>query len=189
MPTSRRTRGFTLWFTGLPASGKTTISNATLKELILHGIDEPELLDGDVIRRHISSGLGFSRQDRNANILRIGWVAQLLTKHGVPNLVAAISPYRDTRKQVREMVEAVGGHGSFVEIYVACSVEECIHRDPKGLYAKAIRGEIKGFTGIDDPYEPPENPELALNTLQLDVATSVHLILDYLKAHTLIERP
>src|SRR5206468_3890887 len=124
------------------------------------GLSRCELLDGDVVRTHISKGLGFSREDRDTNILRIGWVGQLLTKHGIPNLVAAISPYRETRRRVRAMVADVARPDSFIEVYVRCPIEECIKRDPKGLYAAFRRGEVKGVTGIDDPYEEPEDPEI-----------------------------
>ena len=117
-----------------------------------------ELLDGDVVRTHLSKGLGFSKEDRDTNILRIGWVAERLTYHGAAAVCSAISPYREARDRVRATIPA------FVEVYVQCSVEECARRDRKGLYEKAFRGEITGFTGVDDPYEPPENPEVVVDT-------------------------
>jgi adenylylsulfate kinase len=181
------TRGFTLWFTGLPRSGKSTISRAVYQSLLRLGVSRCELLDGDVVRTHISQGLGFSKLDRDTNILRIGWIAQLLTKHGVPTLVAAISPYRETRKQVREMVIAAGGPNSFIEVYVRCPLEECIRRDTQGLYARARRGEIKGMTGIDDPYEEPEGPEIILETARLDLESEVRTVLQYLESRGLIK--
>lgn len=117
-----------------------------------------------MVRTHLSKGLSFSKADRDTNILRIGWVCQMLTKHGVPNIVAAISPYREARKEVRVMVEKASGEVSFVEIWVQCPVEQCIKRDVKGLYAKAIKREITHFTGISDPYEEPISPEVIVNT-------------------------
>ncbi len=175
-------KGFTVWFTGLSGSGKTTLSNLLHHRLQEMGITNVEVLDGDVVRTHLSKGLGFSKQDRDTNIRRIGWVAQLLTKHGIPNLVAAISPYREVREEVREMVERVGGEGSFVEVFVDCPVEVCEKRDVKGLYEKARRGEIKNFTGIDDPYEPPLTPELHLKTHLSTPEECVEKILEHLRA-------
>jgi adenylyl-sulfate kinase len=149
--------GFTVWFTGLSGSGKSTIAELLAEELERRGV-RWELLDGDVIRTNLSKGLGFSKEDRDTNILRIGWVAERLTYHGAAVLVSAISPYREIRDKVRTQIPR------FVEVYVSCPVEVCAQRDVKGLYEKAFRGEIKGFTGIDDPYEPPTNPELVLET-------------------------
>jgi adenylylsulfate kinase len=151
-------KGFTLWFTGLSGAGKTTIAEIVGPELEKRGI-LVDHLDGDVVRTHLSKGLGFSREDRDTNILRIGFVAKLLTRHGAGVIVAAISPYRETRDMVREMI----GDG-FVEVFVATSLEECERRDIKGLYAKARSGEIKEFTGISDPYEPPLNAEIVVET-------------------------
>lgn len=152
--------GFTVWFTGLSGSGK-----STLAELLVEVLEERghryELLDGDVVRTHLSKGLGFSKEDRDTNILRIGWVAERLTYHGAAVVCSAISPYREARDQVRANIPA------FVEVYVQCSVEECARRDRKGLYEKAFRGEITGFTGVDDPYEPPEHPEVGVDTERL----------------------
>jgi len=157
-------KAFTAWFTGLPSSGKTTLANLLHRELLQKGIVNAELFDGDVVRTHLSKGLGFSKADRDTNILRIGWVCQLLTKHGVSNIVAAISPYREARNEVRAMVEKVGGEGSFVEIWVRCPVEQCMKRDAKGLYAKALAGKLPNFTGISDPYEEPLDADVIVNT-------------------------
>ncbi len=179
-------KGFTVWFTGLSGSGKTTLSNLLHHRLQEMGITNVEVLDGDVVRTHLSKGLGFSKQDRDTNIRRIGWVAQLLTKHGIPNLVAAISPYREVREEVRGMVEGAGGKGSFIEVFVDCPVDVCERRDTKGLYAKARRGEIKNFTGIDDPYEPPLDPELHLETDSTMPEECVERILDHLAAKGLL---
>ncbi len=156
----KREGGFTLWFTGLSGSGKSTIAHVIGPELDKRGL-VVEYLDGDSVRQHLSKGLGFSKEDRDTNIERIGWVASRLTRQGGAVIAAAISPYRETRQKAREMVEQFG---TFVEIFVATSLDECIERDTNGLYAKALAGEIKGFTGIDDPYEAPESPEIVVET-------------------------
>jgi adenylylsulfate kinase len=179
-------KGFTLWFTGLSGSGKSTISRAVSQSLLQLGLTRCELLDGDVVRTHISKGLGFSKEDRDINILRIGWVAQVLAKHGVPNLVAAISPYREARRRVRVMVTGVSHPNSFVEIYVKCPLEECMKRDTKGLYAAWHKGELKSVTGLDDPYEEPEEPEITLDTTLLDLETEVKIVLQHLESRGLI---
>ena len=152
--------GFTLWFTGLSGAGKTTIAHLVGPELDRRG-HIVEYLDGDTVRTHLSKGLGFSKEDRDTNIERIGWVASRLTRQGGAVIAAAISPYEETRQKAREMVEE---WGAFVEVHVAASVEECAKRDVKGLYEKAFAGEIKGFTGVDDPYEEPESPEIVVDT-------------------------
>jgi len=152
--------GFTLWFTGLSGTGKSTIAELVGPELGKRGA-LVEYLDGDVVRTHLSKGLGFSKEDRDTNIGRIGWVSSRLTRAGAVVLVSAISPYADTRAAAREMVEEFG---SFVEVFVDTSVEACAARDVKGLYAKAFSGEIKEFTGVSDPYEAPENPEVHIQT-------------------------
>jgi adenylyl-sulfate kinase len=161
-PESDRVRGggFTLWFTGLSGSGKSTIAHLVGPELDRRGLIV-EYLDGDTVRTHLSKGLGFSKEDRDTNIERIGWVASRLTRHGAAVIAAAISPYEETRRKARAMVEEFG---SFVEVHVSTSVEECARRDVNGLYAKAFAGQIKGFTGVDDPYEAPTRPELVLDT-------------------------
>jgi adenylylsulfate kinase len=163
-PESDRSRagGFTLWFTGLSGAGKTTIAHLVGPELDRRG-HVVEYLDGDTVRMHLSKGLGFSKEDRDTNIERIGWVASRLTRQGGAVLASAISPYEETRRKARAMVEE---WGTFVEVHVDASVEECARRDVKGLYEKAFAGEIKGFTGVDDPYEAPADPELRVDTEQ-----------------------
>ena len=152
-------KGFTVWFTGLSGAGKSTIAEMLFHELQARSM-KVEILDGDVVRQNLSKGLGFSKEDRDTNILRIGFVAELLTRNGVATICCPISPYRETRDEVRRMI------GEFVEAYVHATVEEIAeHRDPKGLYKKALAGEITNFTGVDDPYEPPESPELVLDTM------------------------
>src|ERR671916_3503340 len=152
--------GYTIWFTGLSGAGKSTIANIVGAELEERGA-LVEYLDGDVVRTHLSKGLGFSKEDRDTNIERIGWVASRLTRHGAAVLVSAISPYEETRRKAREMVEEFG---PFVEVFVDASVEACAKRDVKGLYARAFAGEISDFTGVSDPYEPPSSPELVIRT-------------------------
>jgi adenylylsulfate kinase len=161
-PESNRVRpgGFTLWFTGLSGSGKSTIAHLIGPELDRRGL-VVEYLDGDSVRTRLSKGLGFSKEDRDTNIERIGWVASRLTRQGGAVIAAAISPYRETRAKARAMVEEFG---PFVEVFVDASVEECARRDVNGLYAKAFAGEIEGFTGVDDPYEEPENAEIVVDT-------------------------
>jgi adenylyl-sulfate kinase len=161
-PESDRVRsgGFTLWFTGLSGSGKSTIAHLVGPELDRRGCIV-EYLDGDTVRTHLSKGLGFSKEDRDTNIERIGWVASRLTRQGGAVIAAAISPYEETRRKVRELVEEFG---AFVEVHVKATVEECARRDVNGLYAKAFAGEIKGFTGVDDPYEAPTSPEIVVDT-------------------------
>jgi adenylyl-sulfate kinase len=156
----RRDGGFTLWFTGLSGAGKSTIAHLVGPELERRG-RIVEYLDGDTVRTHLSKGLGFSKEDRDTNIERIGWVASRITRHGGTAVTAAISPYVETRQKARELVEQFG---PFVEVFVKASVEECARRDVNGLYAKAFAGEIKGFTGVDDPYEEPESPEIVVDT-------------------------
>jgi len=150
-------KGLTLWFTGLSGSGKSTVSGILEARLRALGA-KVEVLDGDVVRTHLSKGLGFSKEDRDTNIRRIGFVCHLLSRNGVIAIAAAISPYRETRDWVRSQVE------HFIEIYAHCPLEKLIERDVKGLYKKALAGEIKEFTGVSDPYEPPHNPEVTINT-------------------------
>jgi adenylyl-sulfate kinase len=164
-------RGFTVWFTGLSGAGKSTIAEMLFHEFQARGM-KTEILDGDVVRQNLSKGLGFSKEDRDLNILRIGFVADLLTRNGVATICCPISPYRATRDAVRAQI------GAFVEIYVHATVEEiAAHRDPKGLYKKALAGEITGFTGVDDPYEAPEHPELLVNTLEESPQESLQHVL------------
>ena len=163
--------GVTVWFTGLPSSGKTTLAHALAKRLADEGYDRVEVLDGDLAREHLTKGLGFSREDRAENVRRIGWVASLLARNGVVVLASVISPYRDDRDAVREM------HGErFVEVHVATPLEVCAERDVKGLYAKQRAGELSGLTGVDDPYEPPLRPEVVVPTHQQSVDESVELL-------------
>ena len=153
-------KGFTVWLTGLSGAGKSTVASLLVPELEARG-RTVEYLDGDVVRTHLSRGLGFSREDRDANVERIGWVASRLTRHGAAVVVAAISPYQEARRTARARVEEFG---PFLEVWVNASVEECARRDVKGLYAKAFAGEIDHFTGVDDPYEEPQHAEVILDT-------------------------
>src|SRR5207247_4186774 len=172
--------GFCLWFTGLSGAGKTTITNLLVKELRARG-SKLEVLDGDIVRENLSKGLGFSKEDRDTNIRRIAFVANLLSRNGVPVITAAISPYREIRDEARAKMD-----GRFIETYVKASVEECERRDVKGLYAKARSGEIKEFTGVSDPYEAPESPELVIDTESQTPEESAQQILSYLEAQGLI---
>ncbi len=168
-------QGFTVWLTGLSGAGKSTIADELARQLRERGIGV-EVLDGDVVRTNLSKGLGFSKEDRDTNIRRIAFVAQLLTRHGVAVISAAISPYRAVRDEARQMI------GNFVEVYVQCPLEELVRRDVKGLYAKALRGEIGNFTGVSDPYEAPEHAEVVVQTDHESVASSVARILAALEA-------
>jgi sulfate adenylyltransferase len=166
--------GFTVFFTGLSGSGKSTIANALLVKLLELGTRRVTLLDGDIVRKHLSSELGFSREHRDINILRIGFVASEITKFGGVAICAPIAPYAATRRRVREMVESAGG---FVEIHVATPLEVCEERDRKGLYAMARAGKLKEFTGISDPYEAPVSPEMRIDTASLSPDLAAHRIL------------
>ena len=170
----RHEQGFTVFFTGLSGAGKSTIANALLVKMLENGERNVTLLDGDHVRKNLSSELGFSKEHRNLNILRIGYVAAEITKHGGVAICAPIAPYRTTRRQVRRMIEAAGG---FVEIFVATSLDVCEKRDRKGLYAKARAGVVKGVTGIDDPYEEPERAEIVIDTEALSPELAAHRIL------------
>jgi adenylylsulfate kinase len=176
-------KGFTLWFTGLSGAGKTTIAELVGAELERRG-RAVEYLDGDIVRTHLSKGLDFSKEDRDTNIERIGWVASRLTRHGAAVLVSAISPYEETRRKARELVEE---HGPFVEVFVAASVEECARRDVKGLYEKAFSGEIKEFTGVSDPYEEPSSPEVRIDTEEHEPEESVRIVLAKLAELDMVE--
>jgi adenylyl-sulfate kinase len=169
------TSGVTLWFTGLSGAGKSTISEILERELRAAG-RKVEVLDGDVVRTHLSKGLGFSKEDRDTNIRRIGWVCEVLSRNDVVAIAAAISPYRSVRDEVRERHA-----GRFVEIFIDVPLEVAIERDVKGLYKKALAGEIKGFTGVDDPYEPPLDPELVIHTDQETPQQSAERILAALR--------
>jgi adenylyl-sulfate kinase len=169
--------GFVVWFTGLSAAGKSTIAGLVAAELEQRG-HVVDTLDGDVVRTHLSKGLGFSKEDRDTNIERIGWVASRLARAGATVVVSAISPYDEARRKARALVER---HGTFVLVHVATSLEECERRDPKGLYAKAHSGEIQEFTGVSDPYEAPADAELTLQTEGLAPAESAQVVLTRLE--------
>lgn len=169
-------QGVTLWFTGLSGAGKSTIARRV--EEILRERGEPvEWLDGDAVREHLARDLGFTREDRQRNVERITYVAKLLTKHGVIVLVSAISPYRESREYARNQI------GRFVEIFVDAPLDVVIARDVKGLYKRALAGEIDHFTGVSDPYEPPKNPEITLDTVRESVEQCARRVIDYLEAH------
>jgi adenylylsulfate kinase len=172
---SRYGRGFTLWFTGLSGAGKTTIAEIVERELRQrHG--KIEVLDGDIVRTNLSKGLGFSREDRDTNVLRIGFVADLLTRNGVGVIVSAISPFREVRDQVRRNVGE-----DFVEVFVDAPLDVCAERDVKGLYKKAFAGEIPQFTGVSDPYEPPAAPELHIRTNEEEPHESARRVISKLE--------
>jgi adenylylsulfate kinase len=177
--------GFVLWFTGLSGAGKTTIAGLVAPELERRGL-LVDRLDGDVVRTHLSKGLGFSKEDRDTNIERIGWVASRLARAGAAVVVSAISPYEETRRKARAMAEE---HAAFVEVHVAASVEVCARRDVKGLYAKAFAGELPEFTGVSDPYEEPRSPELRLDTEGREPADSARLVLERLEELGLVPAP
>jgi adenylylsulfate kinase len=167
-------RGVTIWFTGLSGAGKTTITQAVEKQLRAQAYPV-EVLDGDIVRENLTKGLGFSKEDRDENIRRIGFVSHLLTRHGVIVLVSAISPYREIRDEVRQRI------GDFVEVFVNAPLAVCESRDVKGLYKRARAGEIKAFTGIDDPYEPPLNPEIECRTDLEELEESVNKVFEKLR--------
>lgn len=168
--------GLTIWFTGLSGAGKTTLADLLAPKLEAYGLCV-EKLDGDVVRTHLSKGLGFSKEDRDTNIRRIGWVSALGTRLGGTMLVSAISPYRKARQEARAMTE------SFFEVHVHCTLDTLVQRDPKGLYAKAIAGDIPNFTGVSDPYEAPENAEVVVNTAEETPDESVAIIITALQQH------
>jgi len=169
--------GTTLWLTGLPSAGKTTLALALARVLRERGADV-EVLDGDEVRTHLSAGLGFSRQDRQTQVNRIGYVAELLARHGVIVIVPVIAPYQDSREKVRAHHDS---HGTpILQVHLSTPVEVCAERDVKGLYAKAFRGEISAMTGVDDPYEIPVDPDLRIDTSTLDQETSVAALLGLL---------
>ena len=168
-------RGVTIWFTGLPSSGKSTIARLLERQFRKWNL-KTELLDGDVIRTHLSKGLGFSKEDRDINIKRLAFVCQLLTRNDVAAIASAISPYRESRDQARRMI------GNFVEVYVKTSLQECEKRDVKGLYQKARSGELKGMTGVDDPYEAPLRPDVICETLKESPEQSLEKVIQKLEA-------
>ena len=172
--------GFTLWFTGLSGAGKSTITEILEKKFKTLGL-KIEVLDGDIVRTHLSKGLGFSKEDRDTNIRRIGYVASLLSRNGVITITAAISPYKDIRNEVREM------HENFIEVYAKCPLEVVEKRDVKGLYKKARAGEIPQFTGVSDPYEEPDNPEITVETSKETPQESTDKILKWLSENGFIE--
>ena len=171
--------GFILWLTGLSGAGKSTVSAAIAPLLEARG-KRVELLDGDVVRTHLSKGLTFSREDRDVNVRRIGWVADLVARHGGVALVAAISPFREVRDEVKRT------YANVVEVYVNASVDECARRDVKGLYARAMRGEIANFTGVSDPYEPPTSPDVELRTAEETIDESAAKIVRHLESRGLL---
>ena len=172
-------KGFTLWLTGLSGSGKSTLAGHVAADLRRRGL-QVEILDGDEVRTNLSKGLGFSKEDRDTNIKRIGYVCKLLTRNGVAAISAAISPYREVRDYNRAEI------GQFIEVYVKCSIEELTRRDVKGLYKKALAGEVKNFTGVSDPYEPPLKPEITVDSEREREAESLRAILEYLEQHAWI---
>jgi adenylyl-sulfate kinase len=172
-------RGFTVWLTGLSGAGKSTLADA-LAPIVQERFGRVEVLDGDVVRTNLSKGLGFSKEDRDTNIQRIAFVANLLTRNGVPVIVAAISPYRQARDEARALI------GNFIEVYVDCPVDELIRRDTKGLYGKALQGELPMFTGISDVYEPPLAPEVVVHTDREPAGRSMAKILDALEERGLL---
>ena len=176
-------KGFVVWFTGLPGSGKTTLARGVAEKLREKGF-RVEVIDGDWARKTISLGAGFTREERRIHLHRIAWVARLLARNGVIVLCSFVSPYREVRRMIREIIEE---EAPFIEIYVQCPLEECIRRDPKGLYKKALRGEIKHFTGISDPYEPPENPDIIVNTVLYSVQENIEKIMSYISTRLNID--
>jgi adenylyl-sulfate kinase len=173
-------KGFTLWFTGLSGAGKTTISRHLEEELRARG-SQLEILDGDIVRENLSKGLGFSKEDRDTNVRRIAFVADLLSRNGVPVITAAISPYKEIRDEAREVMG-----DRFIEVFVKASVDTCADRDVKGLYEKAFKGEIKEFTGVSDPYEEPESPEVVCDTEGESAEESAEKLIAYLEQRELI---
>ena len=169
-------KGFTLWFTGLSGSGKSVIADEVAK-VLLHRNMNVERLDGDIVRKSLTKDLGFSKEDRDKNIERVTFVAKLLSRNGVATLVSFISPYREKREEARKVID------NFVEVYVKCPLEVLIERDVKGLYKKALNGEIEDFTGISDPYEEPEHPQIVVKTDKESVEESVAKVLTWLETN------
>ena len=172
--------GFILWFTGMPGAGKSTLARAMRDRLVSRAC-RVEILDGDEVRESLSKDLGFSKGDRDTNIRRIGYVARLLSRNGIVAIVAAVSPYRAVREEVRRAQEA-----PFVEVYLECPLEELMRRDPKGLYQRAIKGELTGLTGLSDPYEPPLRPDILIRTDLKSVEESCVQIVEWLEVRAFI---
>lgn len=179
-------RGFVVWLTGLSGAGKSTLAGLLEAELRARGL-RVETLDGDEVRENLSKGLGFSKEDRDTNVRRIGYVARLLARNGVAVIAAVISPYAAVRDEVRAAVEQAEGHPRFIEVHVDCAIEELTRRDTKGLYAKAQRGEIANFSGVSDPYEAPTAPELRIDTEAQSAEASLGTVLSLLDREGLID--
>ena len=178
----REDKGFVLWITGLPASGKTTLARELKRRLSDMG-RRVELLDGDEVRRWLSPEAGFTREDRERHLRRVAYVSKLLARNGVVVIASFVSPYRKIRDEVRKIVEE---DAPFIEVYVRCPLEVAMERDPKGLYRRALAGEIKNFTGIDDPFEEPENPEVVVDSSAMNVDEEVERVMSELRSHSLI---
>jgi adenylyl-sulfate kinase len=176
-------KGFTIWFTGLSGSGKTTLAEALAEELRVRGLNV-EIMDGDQVRTNLSKGLGFSKEDRDTNIRRIGYVCRLLSRNGTAVIAAAISPYRAVRNEVRSAIEADGV--SFIEVFARCPISVLAERDIKGLYKKALAGELKEFTGISDPYEDPESAEVVVETDRESIEAGLNRIVQFLERRALL---
>jgi adenylyl-sulfate kinase len=176
-------RGFTVWFTGLSGAGKTTLATALATALDLRGV-RVEILDGDEVRTNLSKGLGFSKEDRDTNIRRIGYVSRLLARNGAGVIAAAISPYREVRDEVRRAIEAEGA--AFIEVFAKCPIDVLAERDVKGLYKKALAGEIKEFTGVSDPYEEPDSPEVIVETDRETIEQSTTKLIQELERQRLL---
>ena len=170
--------GFVIWLTGLPAAGKTTLARA-LKEELLKAGKRAELLDGDEVRRWLSPEAGFTKEDRERHLMRVAYVSKLLARNGVAVIASFVSPYREIRRRIREIVEE---DAKFIEVYVKCPLEVAMERDPKGLYRRALAGEIENFTGVDDPYEEPESPEVTVDSSEMTLDEEVNRVLSYLKS-------
>ncbi|MEM2292170.1 MAG: adenylyl-sulfate kinase [Nitrososphaerota archaeon] len=175
-------KGFVVWFTGLPGSGKTTVAESLRNKLRETGY-KVELLDGDWVRETINPDAGFTKEQRRIHLLRVAWIARILARNGVITLCSFVSPYKDVRAEVRKIIKE---EVPFIEVYTKCSLEECIRRDPKGLYRKAYAGEIKNFTGIDDPYEEPEAPEIIIDTEHNTAEENARIVMEKLKKAGLI---
>ena len=175
-------KGFVIWITGLPASGKTTIARIVADKLRSIGL-KVEMLDGDEVRKWLSPEAGFTREDRERHLRRVAYVSKLLARNGVAVIASFVSPYRKIRSEIRQIIE--NENIPFIEVYTKCSLQKCIERDPKGLYKKALAGEIKHFTGLDDPYEEPENPEITLDTENTPPEENAKKLLNYIKENIL----